>query len=120
MIQASSTVGHAASQYETHKKAHLGTEEECRRQGILFVPLVAETSGGWGQSAIETFTKWAKLATRRGVQPASPKAILPQYLESLCVAIRSAKARAVLRRGGVTPSTAVQSLDAAAVVLASS
>ena len=117
--QASLRVGHAASQYEDHKRAHLGTEEDCRRQGILFVPLVAECSGGWGKSAIDTFTKWAKRATRRGVQPASPKAILPQYLETLCVAIRSAKARAVLRRGGSSPNTAANSLNAAAVVLAS-
>ena len=99
--QASLRPGHAATQYEGHKRTHLSTEEDCRRQGILFVPLVAETSGGRGPSAIATFTKWAKLAIRRGVQPVSPKAILPQYLETLCVAIRSAKARAVLRRGVV-------------------
>ena len=114
------TAGHAASQYEGHKRAHLDTEEDCRQQGILFVPLVAETSGGWGESAIGTFTKWAKLASRRGLQPAASKAILPQYLETLCVAIRSAKARAVLRRGGDTPSTGAHYLDAAAVVLGSS
>ena len=113
LSQASLGAGHAASQYKGHKRTHLGTEEDCRRQGILFVPLVAESSGGWGPSAMATFTRWAKLATGRGVQPASPKAILPQYLESLCVAIRSAKARAVLRRGGGTHNTAAQTLDAA-------
>ncbi len=117
LSQSSLGAGHAASQYEGQKRTYLGTEKDCRGQGILFVPMVAESSGGWGPSAIATFINFAKLAIRRGVQPASPKAILPQYLESLCVAIRSAKARAVLRRGGGMHNNAAQTLDAAATVL---
>ena len=41
--------------------------------------------------------------------PALLKAVLPQFLERLCVSIRAAKARAVLRRGytdGFAPSSA--------------
>ena len=40
------------------------TEEECGQQGILFVPLVAESSGGWGASAFSVFKRMAKQTCR--------------------------------------------------------
>ena len=45
-----------------------------------------------------TFSKWAKIASRASGQGSRPHAVLPQFLERLSVSIRSAKARAVLRR----------------------
>ena len=69
MAQASLETGFAAAEYEAHKRTFLNTAEECRQQGILFVPLVAETSGGWGASALATFRKLAKLAAGRRVAP---------------------------------------------------
>ena len=121
MRQAASAAGAAARSYEDHKRSHLQTEEECRQQGILFIPLVAESSGGWGPSAVSTFSKWAKLATKRGGASSSPKAVLPQFLERLCVSIRAAKARAVIRRAHTSDDVSVppvaQALDAAAAVL---
>ena len=115
--QAASQVGSAARSYEDHKRSHLHTEEECRQQGILFIPLVAETSGGWGPSALSTFSKWAKLATKRNGAASSPKAVLPQFLERLCVCIRAAKARAVLRRGDAAADQAASAQDVAALAL---
>ena len=47
-------------------------------------------------------------------------AVLPFFLERVCVAIRSAKARAVLRRGGVGDEAAPSALDLAASALAAS
>ena len=44
--QAALQVGSAARNYEDHKRSYLQTEEECRQQGIIFTPLVAEASGG--------------------------------------------------------------------------
>ena len=44
-------VGAAAEAYELYKRSDLNTEADCRAQGIAFVPLVAETSGGWGPYA---------------------------------------------------------------------
>ena len=117
--QAALEAGSAARSYEDHKRSHLQTEEECRQQGILFVPLVAEASGGWGSSAIHTFSKLARMAARRGVPTSGPKAIMPLFLERLSVAIRSAKARAVLRRCGSLSEPTTQAIDAAATVLAS-
>ena len=71
-----------------------------------------------GSSAIHTFSKWAKLAERRGATASPSKAIMPFYLERLSVAIWSAKARAVLRRGGIWSDPAGEALDAAAAVVA--
>ena len=68
LTQASLVIGHAAVQYEGWKRSYLQTEEECRQQGVQFVPLVAESSGGWGDSALATFKKMAKLASGRAGQ----------------------------------------------------
>ena len=113
-----SQAGSAARSYEDHKRCYLQTEAECRQQGILFIPLVAESSGGWGPSAVSTFSKWAKLATKRGGESVSSKAVLPQFLERLCVSIRAAKARAVLRRGHWTDDAASSAVEQAATLLA--
>ena len=100
LAQAASETGAAAVDYESRKRQYLDTEEECQQQGILFVPLVAESSGGWGPTALATFRRLAKRAGERGGLSATTKAVLPSFLERVCIAIRSAKARAVLRRCG--------------------
>ena len=64
------------------------------------MPLVAESSGGWGPTAMATFRRLAKRAGERGGSSSTTKAVLPSFLERVCIAIRSAKARAVLRRCG--------------------
>ena len=68
-------------------------------------------------SALSTFSKWAKLATKRGGAASSPKAVLPQFLERLCICIRAAKARAVLRRGDAAADQAPSAQDLAALAL---
>ena len=46
LSQASQTSGAAALLYEQHKRVYLNTEAECAQQGVLFIPLVAESTGG--------------------------------------------------------------------------
>ena len=111
--------GHSATEYEARKRSFLNTEEECRQQGILFVPLVAESSGGWGASALATFRRMAKLASGRDGQSSPKQAALPRLLERLSVSIRSAKARAVLRRAGADFSAAHLVVESAEEVLTS-
>jgi len=114
---ASTEVGAAAKMYEQTKRTHLNTEGLCAAQGIQFVPLVAETSGGWGPSAHKVFQQLARLKGSKTSQDHGK--ILTQLLEVLCVAIRSANARAVLRRsvaedGGTGPvQSAADALAAA-------
>ena len=48
-----------------------GAEEECRRQGIAFLPLVAETFGGWHSGAEREVKKLgAALARHTGQEEA--------------------------------------------------
>ena len=115
--QASLAAGHAATEYEARKRSYLNTEEECSHQGILFVPLVAESSGGWGETALATFRRIAKLASGRGGLSSPKQAVLPRLLERLSVSIRSAKARAVLRRSGAEISASGAIIDSAATAL---
>ena len=60
LAQAASETGAAAVDYESRKRQYLDTEEECRQQGILFVPLGAESSGGGGPTAMATFRRLAR------------------------------------------------------------
>ena len=93
---AARTAGAAAVQYEETKRTFLNTAEICATQGIQFLPLVAETSGGWGPTGLKTISKLAKRTALVSEQSAS--VVFSQLLESLCVAIRRANARAVLER----------------------
>ena len=45
MPGAANTAGYALD--HAHKGKFDGAEEACRRQGLAFLPLVAETFGGW-------------------------------------------------------------------------
>ena len=95
------TQGAAATAYEQHKRSYLDTERDCAAQGISFIPIVAEASGGWGPSALCTFKALAKLA-QQGLQSVAceelPNPRFRRHLEHACTAIRRANARAVLRR----------------------
>ena len=62
MPGAANTAGHALD-YAHGRKAN-GAEEECRRQGIAFLPLVAETFGGWHTGAQREVKKLAAAFAR--------------------------------------------------------
>ena len=65
-------------------------------QGIKFVPMIAERSGGWAPGAIKVLKTIAKAAAAPTGLDAG--VLKRQYLEGLCVCIRKANARAILRR----------------------
>ena len=115
LAQAANTVGSAAASYEITKIQHLNTAAECQRQGVLFVPVVAETSGGWGLSGMQVLRRIAKSTAHLTGQ--DPDLVLGQHLQVLCVAIRSANARAVLRRGCEPEGVGGNAQAAAASVL---
>ena len=96
--QASVTRGHAALRYEQRKRDYQQTAQQCEAQGISFIPVVAERSGGWGSSARKALRKIAKSAAQRSGRDQG--LISKEYLEVLCVGIRRSKARAVLKRAG--------------------
>ena len=116
LTQAVLASGAAAVQYEQRKRNFLDTETQCSQQGVLFIPMVAESSGGWGPSGRSTLRKLAKAAGQRCAR--DEETSLSQILERLSVAVRAAKARAVLRRAGGVDDLAGDPIDAAATALA--
>ena len=60
LANAARTAGAAATQYEETKRTFLNTATVCTSQGNKFLPLVAETSGGWGPAGLKTLSKLAK------------------------------------------------------------
>ena len=124
IVASSATQGATAAAYEQFKRAHLDTEQDCISQGISFIPMVAETCGGWGTSAMCTLKALAKLATQKFDANATDMDANPRlrvHLQKTCTAIRRANARAVLRRaqghvggaGGTDQRSAENVLDAA-------
>ena len=45
---------------EHFKRSFLDTAADCQRQGISFIPIVGEPSGGWGPSAVCVFKSLAR------------------------------------------------------------
>ena len=62
MPQAATTPGYALS-FAYDRKLR-GAEEDCRRQGIAFIPMVAESFGGWHTSAEQEVKKLASALAR--------------------------------------------------------
>ena len=90
------TAGAAAALYASRKRAFLNTEADCERQGLRFVPMVAESSGGWRADALKTLQGIARAqSTRTGQRTAQ---VLEIYLQRLSMCIRRANAIATLRR----------------------
>ena len=104
VVQASLKPGAAAEAYEQHKRSYLDTAAQCRRQGLSFVPMVGEPSGGWGASAQCVFKQLAKaIAVCSG---RDSRTELLEHRQAMGVLLRLANARAIFRRHlGSTQST---------------
>ena len=108
--------GAAAEQYEQHKRLYLNTAADCEAQGIAFVPLVGEPTGGWGPSALSVLKGLARTISSRTGRKSGE--IHAEHLQQLCCSIRRSRARAVFRRD-LGPSSATElSVQGAALVLA--
>ena len=59
---AAETAGHALT--FAYERKMRGAFEECREQGIKFIPIVAETLGGWDKVAVEEIKKLATAKVR--------------------------------------------------------
>ena len=88
----------AATEYCELKRPHDDTLAECEAAGVLFLPMVAETTGAWAPESLEVWKQLAKAtAVRQGREIA---AVFTEIIQSLAVTIRRANAKALLRRSG--------------------
>ncbi len=86
----------AATAYSQTKRLHANTEAECEATGLVFVPMVAETTGAWSSEALLELKRIAKAAARKTAE--DPSNALHSRLESTSVCIRRANAKAHLAR----------------------
>ena len=64
----------AVKAYEIYKRSYMQTEELCKNEGITFIPLICEASGGgWGPAAGAV---WDELAKSKSLMTGSPSPLL--------------------------------------------
>ena len=115
MVEAAERAGAAASTYEAHKRSHLNTDVGCTPQGVIFIPMVVESSGGRGPEGLKTLRQLAKIAAANS--GGNDDATMRQLLQRRCVVICSAKTRAILRRPGYSQDLAASAVESAAAAL---
>ena len=107
--------------YEAYKRSYRNTAVDCLAQGMSFIPMVAESSGGWGTSAVCTLKGLAKAeALRTGCDWSI---VFANHLSRLSTVIRKHNARAMVRRAAQLaprPCGPQEARAAAASILASS
>ena len=82
----------------------LDTEAHCQEEGIRFIPMVIESSGGaWGPSARKVCNLIARASVPSTDEPHSPKAEAIAQCSS--VILQRANAQAVLRRSRAADET---------------
>ena len=89
--------GSAAKAYEHFKRSHMQTEALCQEEGILFIPLICEaTGGGWGPAANAVWNELAKYKST--LTGESVPITVNRMLQSLGMRLHKENARAILRR----------------------
>ena len=110
----------ATMRYEGLKSDHLDTKSHCESEGITFVPMVVEASGGsWGPEARKI---WSRLAKHQAQATGESQSFVAnQLLQNMGITLHRENARAVLRRAprawadpGVNRLSAAVTLAAAA------
>jgi hypothetical protein len=77
---AAQQAGTAETAYELVKRNHMTTAADCQSQGMSYIPIVGEPSGGWGPSALCAFKALARAVcshrrrSKSNSQPAPPSA----------------------------------------------
>ena len=66
VVGAAATPGHAPNHRYATKMS--GSAEDCRLEGIQFLPVVVETLGGWDESAVKQVKKLAAARARHSGQ----------------------------------------------------
>ena len=88
-----------ATRYEDLKCSFKDTRDACQAQGISFVPMVVEaTGGGWGKSARCVWSKLAKSTSLSRGELETESTCAIHFLQRLSMVLHRENARACLRR----------------------
>ena len=94
VAQAATTPGHALKVGYNRKMTQ--SAEACRLEGMVFTPLVAETLGGWHESAVEQVKKLGSALARHTGQEESDK--IRHLYQGLAVRLAKGNASLFLNR----------------------
>ena len=100
MAQAATNPGHALKVAYNRKMNQ--SAEACRLEGLVFTPLVAETLGGWHESAVEQIKKLGSALARNTGQEESDK--IGHFYQGLAVRLAKGNASVFLNRTPVFPA----------------
>ena len=95
------TAGHAV--VEAHRRKMTSTAEDCRREGIVFLPLAVESLGGWHSVAVEQVTKLAAALARHTGEDEQEKT--RHLWQKLAVLLQRGNAALILNRMPATYTT---------------
>ena len=109
----------ATEAYERLKRSYLNTEENCRAEGILFIPVICEADGGgWGPAAHKI---WSELAQTKALLTGEQNStVANRLLQSLGLILHREYARAILRHLRKDTDKDFRDLLAASVVYSTS
>ena len=89
----------APTRYEDFKCSHQGTKVDCQSQGITFVPMVMEaTGGGWGRVARGVWSELAKSLALASGELQTEHSSATQLLQRLAMTLHRENARSCLKR----------------------
>ena len=91
----------AASKYEDFKCSFKDTRNLCQNQGITFIPMMMEaTGGGWGKTARSVWSELAKSSALASGELESESACAVMLRQRLSMTLHRENAHACLRRFG--------------------
>ena len=100
LVGAASTLGHSLQVGEERKMA--AHAEFCRAVGVLFVPLVVESVGGWSDEAIHPIASIGRLQVQRlGIPPSES---IRHLFQRLAISLWKGSATLWIRRRPVRPA----------------
>ena len=99
MAEAAVTPGHAAA--EAYRRKMVASAEDCEREGIVFLPLAAESLGGWHPVAVQQVDKLAAALARHTGE--DERVVTRHLWQRLAVLLQKGNAALMLNRTPIYP-----------------
>jgi hypothetical protein len=100
VARAPAEAGYAAE--EAYKWKMTDSAEDCRREGIVFLPMAAESLGGWHPVAVQQGDKLASSLARHTGE--KERVTCPQFWQRLSVTLQKGNTALILNRTPADPN----------------
>ena len=103
VAEAAVTPGYAAA--EAYRRKMVATADDCDRKGIVFLPLAAESLGGWHPVAVQQLDKLGAALARHNAE--DEHVVVRQLWQRLAVLLQRGNAALLVNRMSLFPSAAI-------------